>query len=97
MKSPILILVTVSLILAGCSSIPPISAGSAKYESTHPFGSTSIGVEGARVTDARVEVDSYHRKSRWGWAGVTVVSQDVTITQYARDRKPGEEAKIDAP
>lgn len=95
MKTPLLILA--ALAFGGCKSIPAVSAGKASYDSTHPFGSTSISIEGARVTDARVEVDGYRRKSRWGWGGLTLFSQDVTVIEYARDRKPGEGEKIATP
>lgn len=83
--------------ITGCKSIPAVSAGKATYESAHPFGGTKIAVEGARVTDQRVEIDSYHRVSKWGWGGVVAVTQDVTVTDYARDRKPGETATVKTP
>lgn len=84
------------LLFVGCTYVP-VTATKASYVSSHPFGGTTVSVENAQVTEERVTADSYHRQSRWGWLGVTVISQDVTVTGYARDRQPGEGAKIPNP
>lgn len=84
------------LLFVGCSYVP-VTAEKATYTSTHPFGGTTVSLEGAKVTEKQVTADSYHRQSRWGWLGVTVISQDVTVEGYARDRQPGDGAKIPNP
>ena len=94
MKTPASIL---CLLLSGCASIPAISVGKATYQSAHPFGSTAISVEGTRVTEDRVEIDAYERHSAWGWAGVTAVRQDISVTDYARQRKPEDKTEIKTP
>lgn len=90
------LLALLPLLFVGCTYVP-VTAEKATYTSTHPFGGTTINVENPKVTEEQVTADSYHRQSRWGWLGVTVISQDVSVTGYARDRQSSDGAKIPNP
>lgn len=91
---PILAMSLLSILasVTGCQTIPPITTKRATYDSSYPIGGTNIEVDNVEVTDTKITIGKYKRVSKWGWFG-----QTVTVEGYSRDRKPGEEAKIDAP